>query len=173
MSGQNDMVVKKNARVLIMRHGMAEDYAKDDASRALVPFGHKQVEQTANWFNHQWPDQTIDLAIVSPYARARQTLSVFQQQVSITATETSDDVLPTGDAQLVADALRVQIETLSSTSATGPIILVVSHMPLVSILLDELSPYSQHALFNTGAMAVMEFDQTLGMANLVEHFQGL
>ena len=76
MLGQSSTQEDSKITLCIMRHGMAENMAKNDASRQLVSFGEEQARNTSCWFSQHYPKIKIDLALVSPYTRAEQTYNI-------------------------------------------------------------------------------------------------
>ena len=69
--------------LFIMRHGEAESLRVDDKSRQLTEFGRAQVSVTANWLiDNYCENRQVDLALVSPYRRARQTFDMLSLDLS-------------------------------------------------------------------------------------------
>lgn len=158
--------------LFIMRHGEAEAARRDDKSRKLTEFGRSQSLATSHWLQKYSQAQAIDLALVSPYLRTRQTLDVVCQHQPVPVIEISNDIVPDGDIHQAHD----YIDALLSQSAhrTQPLrsILLVSHMPLVSYLVDELCHTHSMPLFATGSVAVIEYSPARQRGTLLEHFQG-
>ncbi|WP_448549177.1 phosphohistidine phosphatase SixA [Thalassotalea fusca] len=139
-------------QVYIMRHGQAEGFVKDDAQRALTAHGIEEVSAMAQWFRQNKHD--VDLVLVSPYVRAQQTAATFCQSADISVKpETVAFVTPSGSAIDVHDYIDgvVGAEKYSS-------VLIVSHMPLVSYLVGELTFEGQTPIFQTGAIAEINYD---------------
>jgi len=139
-------------QVYIMRHGQAEGFVKNDAQRALTSQGIKEVSAMARWFRQNKHD--VDLVLVSPYVRAQQTAATFCQSADISLKpETVTFITPSGSATDVHDYLDgvVAAEKYSS-------VLIVSHMPLVSYLVGELTCEGHTPIFQTGAIADINYD---------------
>ena len=158
-----------------MRHGTAENYAPRDDLRQLVEFGRAQVVETAAWFNSTLINPSVDLALVSPYVRAQQTFEVFSQQVSVKSIETSGDITPEGDPFNVHNYLDARLSVIKeqNTQQQDLNLLLVSHMPFVSFLLEELCPEAGNTLFNTASIAIIDYSTSAGRGKLLHHFQGI
>lgn len=137
--------------ILIMRHGEAAPMQADDAARNLTQIGHDEAEKMGIWLNKNFHP---DALLVSPYIRAQQTANGVAKNNTFTFSETTSDVIPQGKPQVAADYL----ETLIATHPECNTWLVVSHMPIVSYLVDQLSPGNM-PIFNTGAVAVINYDE--------------
>ncbi|GEB69484.1 phosphohistidine phosphatase SixA [Pseudoalteromonas carrageenovora] len=137
--------------ILIMRHGEAAPMQADDAARNLTQIGHDEAEKMGIWLNKNFHP---DALLVSPYIRAQQTANGVAKNNAFTFSETTPDVIPEGKPQVAADYL----ETLIATHPECNTWLVVSHMPIVSYLVDQLSPGNM-PIFNTGAVAVINYDE--------------
>lgn len=134
-----------------MRHGDAALDAASDSVRPLTHCGCDETRQMASWLNGQSVD--IERVLVSPYLRARQTLSKVREVLTLPDEE---DVLPEltpgGDPGLVASYLQaLACEGVMS-------VLVISHLPLVGYLVAELCPPEAPPMFATSAIARIEFD---------------
>lgn len=150
-----------------MRHGEAEPpmmrpYPGADANRVLTDCGHAEAETAAKWL--QKHEKNIDLAIVSPYSRARQTYDHVAEHIPVEVTEISTEITPDGDPEAFAGALlaRLQIEPAES-------VLVVSHMPFVCYLVHYLDCAVQAPLFPTAGIAVLDVEP-LAMSGALKSF---
>ncbi len=148
-------------KIFIMRHGEAEGMKADDASRNLTQTGLDQADMMGVWLSRNYE---IDVALVSPYVRAQQTLNVVKvSQKNIKLIETTQDLTPEALPTLIIDYL----ETFLDLNAEFDTILLVSHMPLVSYLVGELCP-GQMPIFNTAAIACIEYYADTKKNKLVE-----
>lgn len=111
--------------IILIRHGQAESFASDDASRMLTTQGEHQAQQTAAWLLNQ--GYQLDALVVSPYKRAQQTAYHVAQVFDIPITS-CDQITPDNSAQAAFEWLD---ELLLPESAT---IAVVCHMPIVASL---------------------------------------
>ena len=172
MSGQSGNLNTSTVKICIMRHGMAEPSAPRDDLRQLVEFGERQAHDSAHWFQRHYPSIDIDLALVSPYRRTQQTLDIVKQHLTVKKTEQSHDIVPESDAPYMHDYLCA---LCNHNQDKAPIntVLIVSHMPFVSLLVAELSVDGRAELFNTGAMAVMDCDRTSLQASFAQYYQSL
>lgn len=138
-------------KVYIMRHGEAGYSASSDSSRPLTPFGEKQCKSIAHYFLQQ--AITFDLALVSPYLRAQQTFSIVADLVSVKQTETNELLTPGGCATHIVDNLTM----LPLTGIES--VLIVSHLPLVGYLVNELCPQIAPPMFLTADVACISLSQ--------------
>lgn len=170
MSGQssNDDIL-----VFIMRHGEAESPRFDDKSRQLTDVGREQVTQAAHWLaDHYCNDRTVDLALVSPYRRTRQSFDMLSLDLSFASMEISEDITPDGSPEFVSDYLGARISAAQAKNKSLARIMLVSHMPLVSYLTDTLCDSYTTGLFATASIAVVRFSPASGKGTLVAHYQG-
>ena len=120
-------------KIILMRHGQAEDETRPDSARQLTDYGQQQAAQTADYIiEHYKPDYFV----VSPYDRAQQTLAELQSRVSNVPATVQDNITPSDDAH---DALAV----LSNVEAEC--LVVVCHMSIVANLASLLTGDSPEA----------------------------
>ncbi|MCW8093040.1 phosphohistidine phosphatase SixA [Alteromonas sp. ASW11-130] len=170
MSGQssNDDIL-----LFVMRHGEAESLRVDDKSRQLTPEGRVQAMNAAKWLiKHYLSDGQVDLALVSPYRRARQTYDMLSLDIRPFNMEICHDIIPDGDAEMTHDFLDVRMQDSQSTVSPLKSILLVSHMPLVSYLVDSLCCSHTTSLFATASVAVIRYSIEKRCGVLEEHYQG-
>jgi len=170
MSGQssNDDIL-----LFIMRHGEAESLRLDDKSRRLTDAGREQVFRAARWLVSDYcPGAKVDLAMVSPYRRTRQTFDMLTLDLAVSKTEISEDIVPEGNPQLVSDYIQTRIEMAKAKGKPLSNVLVVSHMPLVSYLVDALCHSYTTSLFATASIAVIRYSVSEGKGELLVHYQG-
>lgn len=136
-------------QLYIMRHGEAQEMAANDEQRSLNERGCEEVINVAGLLNHE----DFDLVLVSPYIRAQQTAQLIIKNNKLTAkVETLDLITPFGSAEKIhnfLDALLVEHDYQK--------VLVVSHMPLISLLLAELTIDKKMPIFQTAAVAKVEY----------------
>jgi len=136
----------------IMRHGQAQLDATSDHLRALTQIGVDETTEIGTWFNAH--DFLLSHVIVSPYVRAQQTSQRFLAQQSQQCTiETSDGFTPNANAKLAHDFIDASINLKPMTG-----LLIVAHMPLVSYLIAELTGGAASPLFETAAIAVVDYN---------------
>ncbi len=169
MSGQSS---KDDIFIFIMRHGEAESLLTDDKSRNLTLHGKSEVRVSSNWLTESYcQDGELSLALVSPYTRTRQTFNALSETLHAAQSEICDDIVPEGNVRLAHDYIDVLAHQMAK-SRKGKPLLIVSHMPFVSFLLDALCDSHQMTLFATGSVAVVKYNLTRGKGVLVKHFQG-
>lgn len=170
MSGQSS---KDGILFFIMRHGEAEPLCLDDKGRQLTDVGRKQVTSAAQWLHHQFcPNGMLDLALVSPYRRTRQTYDTLSLDLRADQMEVCSDITPNGNAEQVHDYLDARMANLQAKGRDVRKVLVVSHMPLVSYLVDSLCHSHTTSLFSTASIAVIEYSLERHKGHLLYHYQG-
>lgn len=132
-------------KVYIMRHAEAGYSATSDSSRPLTPLGKQQCVAVALWFKQQ--NISFDLAMVSPYLRTQQTLTILNQEISINKVETSQLLTPNCSADNLVDNLTI-LPLMGISS-----VLLVSHLPLVGYLVNELCPSIAPPMFSPADVA--------------------
>lgn len=136
----------------IVRHGEAEAMIQQDDQRQLTPVGKQEALTTALWLAEQV--NQFDRVYVSPYIRAQQTAEIIENTGPTTITKQTDDsITPAGDPARVADWLLAQMPVGGDSEHN---VLVVSHMPLVSYLIGELTGYTP--IMATAAVAKITID---------------
>ncbi|AXT37501.1 phosphohistidine phosphatase SixA [Alteromonas sp. BL110] len=171
MSGQSS---NDDIYLFIMRHGEAEAPRLDDKSRQLTSVGREQAKSAALWLKGQYCDEgVVDLALVSPYRRAKQTFDMVSLDVVASKVESNEDIVPEGSPRLVSDYIDGLLHAAVNSKKPIKKLLVVSHMPLVSYLVDELCQSYTTSLFSTASIAVIKYSLNEHKGTLVTHYQGL
>jgi phosphohistidine phosphatase len=135
-----------------MRHGDAQSYASSDAARELTTLGVEQVQRNAIWLSQHVSQ--LDQILVSPFVRAQQTQQIVSTIIdSINPVETINDLVPEGDARQVHDYVDAIVGSSEAKS-----ILLVSHMPLVSYLVESFTIARNCPIFPTAGIAFIEYD---------------
>lgn len=145
-------------KIILIRHGQAEDETRPDSARQLTEFGKQQAAQTAEYITaHYHPDYFL----VSPYKRAQQTLAELQSRVPNVPSKTQENITPSDDARhALADIANIETDCL----------VIVCHMSIVAniagLLIDDY-PES----FSLGEARVFEMDFVMaGMAREIGWF---
>lgn len=141
-------------KLFLMRHGEAEAYRHDDASRSLTATGRASVA------SKQALLPNIDLMVVSPYLRALQTADILVSEgLSVKHRIVDDRVLPDCDLEpILNELINPSIETQ----------LIVAHNPLLSRLVQLLCGEQANGVgLATADLACLEADEFLpGCATL-------
>ena len=170
MSGQSSI---DEILLFIMRHGEAESLRIDDKSRQLTANGREQAMATAQWLvEHYCDNRSVDLALVSPYRRTRQTFDMVSLDLSVQTHEICADITPDGDPRFAHDYIDTLIERASLTDKPIHRLLLVSHMPFVSFFLDDVNIEPASSLFATGSVAVVSYNVKKHKGALIAHYQG-
>ncbi|MCC2604517.1 phosphohistidine phosphatase SixA [Planctobacterium marinum] len=146
-------------QLFLMRHGEAEPTFHDDAQRSLTTQGFIESQKTGVWLKENI--HNIEYALVSPFKRAQQTFEMVQSIVEIDNFEICADITPSGKAEQVHDYVYALAHEKSVES-----LIIVSHMPLVSYLLDEFCGKLQSLIFATASVACLDFDIEQNKATL-------
>lgn len=142
-------------KLYVIRHGeaMPAQALQGDAIRPLTPFGEQEVMVNAQWLAHYLEAQqhpSLDLLLVSPFVRARQTASVLTSVVATKTEQVSNEITPEGNAELFADWLFAELQRLGSQVKQ---VAIVSHMPFVSFLVAALDRAATPMMFPTAGIA--------------------
>jgi phosphohistidine phosphatase len=141
--------------LVIMRHGEAEPQSSQDSQRQLTAKGRAEVTQMAQWAANSY--QPFDYILHSPFIRTQQTAELmWQGQSSKPSLQTLAELVPEGDCQQV----QLYVDALMDNQPTARILLV-SHMPLVSFLVETFSKTGQTPIFETSALVGIEYQAGL------------
>ena len=145
-------------KIILVRHGQAEDETRPDSARQLTNFGQQQAAQTAEYITTNYkPDRFI----VSPYDRAQQTLAELQVRVTTIPATVQDNITPSDDAHsALTDIANIEAQCL----------VVVCHMSIVANLAGLLTGDYPES-FSLAEARVFEMDFIMsGMATEVDRF---
>ncbi len=148
-------------KILIMRHGEAEQFALNDAERALTERGVSASVAVARASNEQGVKR-IDRVFVSPYLRAQQTWQAIEGYFHADRVETSDEITPYGESQQVFAFLAAASE--NEQLAT---VLIVSHLPLVGYLTAEFVAGMTPPMFPTSGLTCIDYDLASGRGEIL------
>ena len=145
-------------KIILMRHGQAEDETRPDSARQLTNFGQQQAAQTADYIAaHYKPD----CFVVSPYVRAQQTLAELQTRALHVPCMVQDNITPEDDA-------RTALATLANIEAQC--LVVVCHMSVIAYLASLLTGDSPES-FALAEARVFEMEFIMaGMATESDRF---
>jgi phosphohistidine phosphatase len=159
--------------IFVMRHGEAESYKRDDQSRHLTRFGVTQSEHAAKWMAKQLSEHTqlkqVDLTLASPYVRTVETLGAVQQFIPIKNTVQTSAVTPDGNAKQVHDLIDGELLQDNNINC----LLVISHMPLVSLLSDAVCHGFNARVFDTADVLMINYDLKRSLGRQLAFYQSL
>ncbi|SEK45098.1 phosphohistidine phosphatase, SixA [Colwellia chukchiensis] len=139
-------------QIFVMRHGQAQIAAATDAQRALTAKGVNEAIATGRWLSKNAAQ--FDCVFVSPYLRAQQTADAVISELSGVGERQSLSIItPDDSAQAVHDYLDGVFAEQSYQR-----ILIVSHMPLVSYLVAQLTSDNTMPIFATAAVAQIDYN---------------
>lgn len=145
-------------KIILMRHGQAEDITRPDSARQLTDFGAQQAAQTAAYLTQHY---TPDYFVVSPYTRAQQTLAQLQTLAPKVFSSVQDNITPADDARTaLIELAKIEAQCL----------VVVCHMSIVAHLASLLTGDSPEG-FNLAEARVFEMEFVMaGMADETDRF---
>lgn len=142
--------------VVIMRHGEAQPQAADDSQRTLTAQGQAEVKQVAAWLAEHYA--AFDYIWVSPYIRTQQTAALMlEAQPAKCKLLVNAGLVPEGMAGEILD----QYDLLLAEQPEARV-LMVSHMPLVSFLVEAFTQPGQAPIFSTAALSCIDYNPTRG-----------
>ncbi len=130
--------------LFLVRHGVAEQYHQDgDAARALTQAGEARLERALpTWYSMDWH---WNVALSSPYQRARRTAAIFKEGLYESYLEShlikledplvDDNLVPHGD---VDEAIARILDVGRLLAGPRPRVAVFTHNPLVSRIASRL-----------------------------------
>ncbi|TDF39885.1 phosphohistidine phosphatase SixA [Alteromonadaceae bacterium M269] len=148
-------------RLFIMRHGEAEQQTSIDSERNLNDRGRDEAFEAGINLSHQYNE--IDFAWVSCFSRAQQTFVEVEKSVSFKQIKNSEEIIPSSRPKDVQRQLDKALLDSNYQQA-----LIVSHMPLVSYLVDLLCENAQSMIFPTATIAEIEYDPITSLGHLVK-----
>lgn len=135
-------------QIFILRHGQAEPYRADDETRKLVDKGIEDVKRVVQQASAALSQ--VERVLSSPYIRARETTNVALPFLPVSAFDLHDWLEPSASPGFAI----AQLETLSASS-----VLLVSHQPLVSKLIEALCGLLPGSVvMDTASLACIEVD---------------
>jgi phosphohistidine phosphatase len=148
--------------IFVMRHGDAVYSSHNDEQRPLSELGMSESREAAKWLKEFETSTGIEIthALVSPFLRAQQTLEQVSPLLNLQEIQNNPDIVPSGNCRLVHDFIDAYSKQQQSLAG----LLLVSHMPFVSYLIDELCGQSFSRIFAAGAVVCIEYDlqQSIG-----------
>ncbi len=162
---------------MIMRHGEAIAYREPDHTRPLTGHGKSQCETAGYWLQKNLKKITndsaesvsaADLALVSPYLRTQQTYRAVAKQFRIDQQTTIDTITPVGNAAQCADL----IHGYATDTSPPKCIMVITHMPLVSLLSDKLCAGFNAQIFQTADILVIDYDVKTAIGKKLFFYHG-
>lgn len=156
--------------VIIMRHGEAVEYREPDYTRALTVNGKQQCENTGTWLANLLKDtaESVSIALVSPFLRTQQTYRALAKSLVVDNQVTIDTITPSGNAAQCADLIHGYATDIEPPAS----ILVISHMPLVSLLSERLCIDNSACYFEPANALVIDYDVSKAQGNVMAFHQG-
>ncbi|TXH63073.1 MAG: phosphohistidine phosphatase SixA [Tolumonas sp.] len=145
-------------KIIVMRHGEAAHEAGRDDLRPLTEKGRKQSVKMAEWVSAELP--RLDRVLVSPFLRAQQTWDAVRTCLpEPTKIEDVNDLVPYGRVEAVTDYLR---------ALDDEYVLIISHLPLVGYIINDLCVNTVPPMFVTSGMAGITLENGIGRLDWLE-----
>lgn len=142
--------------LVIMRHGEAEPLSANDSQRQLTPRGMHEVSQMAGWLKQHYA--AFDWVWASPYLRTQQTAELMlAKQAPFSQLEIIPELVPDGDAAVFQSYLDARLSEKPDAR-----ILVVSHMPLVSFMVETFTQPGNSPVFSTAQLICISYQPEQG-----------
>ncbi|GAB2929486.1 phosphohistidine phosphatase SixA [Rheinheimera gaetbuli] len=137
--------------LVIMRHGEAEPLSSLDSQRQLTARGQQEVNQMALWLQQHYA--AFDWIWASPYLRASQTAELMlAKQAPFSQFEIVPELVPDGDAAMFKSYFDARVSENPDAR-----VLLVSHMPLVSFLVEAFTMPGNAPVFSTAQLACIDY----------------
>ncbi|MEM0910107.1 MAG: phosphohistidine phosphatase SixA [Pseudomonadota bacterium] len=147
-------------KLIIMRHGEAEPYQTNDKERNLTRFGKNQAEfagrRLAEYLQSGIEKPRLENTLVSPYTRTQQTFACVSKKIETKRKIDCDMIVPEGDIEQFAD----YIQGVSMQDDAPETLMIISHMPFVSLFADKLCAGFNGRIFSTADILIIEYDST-------------
>lgn len=156
-------------KILLMRHGEASFEAKRDFDRKLTPKGREVVDLRGVQLKAQGIH--VKKLIVSPYIRTLETAELIQARLGGVECVESNRITPDVIVGEALAELRDQMMggKLDSSSEDAGVMMVVTHQPLIGILIEHLTGHARP--MQPGDMVMIETPAiTAGFGEIVCEF---
>ncbi|WP_371195521.1 phosphohistidine phosphatase SixA [Glaciecola sp. SC05] len=163
--------------LIIMRHGEAVPYQINDKSRVLTRFGVSQSEaagkRLARFLESQGLPASIDQVLVSPYLRTQQTFEAVSESISFAHKTDTDAITPMGESFGVHDIIAGYAHGDEQGLGAAQQLMLISHMPLVSLLADKVCAGFHGKIFDTADILVIDYDPATNTGAQLALFQSM
>ncbi len=140
------------ATLVVVRHAKSDwDVPADDRHRPLAARGRRQAPATGRWLAEQ--EYAVQLAVVSPARRARQTWELVSAELSGEVRTLVEEAAYTFDGEDLFDLVRTLPAELGCVALVG-------HNPAVEELVERLT--GRAVPLPTSAVAVIELESWSG-----------
>jgi phosphohistidine phosphatase len=163
-----------------MRHGEAVPYHANDKSRALTRFGEAQVQsggkRLAKFFQERSLEPSVEQVLVSPFLRTQQTYQALQNHINFQNELDTDLITPNGNVQDVHDVIDgygIVQNPNNSVEVGVKQLMLVSHMPLVSLLADQVCKGFNGKIFDTADILIIDYNLDTNTGQQLAFFQNI
>lgn len=138
-----------------MRHGEAQANAAEDCQRVLTAQGSREVKQIAAKLSDSY--QPFDYIWVSPYVRTQETAALIKTTQQKAKLEIKPALVP----EARAAELQTQVDLLLAEQPDARV-LIISHMPLVSFLVEVFTQPGIMPIFGTATVCCIDYNPASG-----------
>lgn len=144
-------------KLWVLRHGQAEPQTRTDAERELTAHGREEVLRSAA----KLLGQPLDAIYASPFVRTRQTAELVREALGL---DEPARLVPWLIGDTDPKAIIAELDDLEKAGLEH--VLLVSHQPLVSLLIGLLEDGQSRELPNmhTASLAELEGDWVMAGA---------
>lgn len=163
--------------LIIMRHGEAVPYQANDKARVLTRHGVLQStlagKRLAEFLASRQLPANIEQVLVSPYQRTQQTFDAVNESISFSHKTDTDAITPMSDAIGVHDLIDGYAHAHSASSEGVKQLMLISHMPLVSLLADKVCTGFNGKIFDTADILVIDYDPKTHVGKQLALYQSI
>jgi phosphohistidine phosphatase len=156
-------------KLILVRHGEAENIKSSDAARVLTARGRAQAGATGKWLAERLAHEASVKVLSSSYQRAHETALIL---ASCLRTDVIDVAALTPDHDV-----RTALAAIVANAGDGDCVVVVTHMPLVAALAHwlEAAVFASGEAFSVAEARVFELPFLVAGAGVkvADHVPGL
>lgn len=145
-----------------MRHGEAAPYQTNDKLRMLTRYGVTQSaaagKRLAKFLENRGLPAAVEQVLVSPYLRTQQTHDAVSESISFLKKTDTDAITPMAESLNVHDLIDGYAQTDEQGVSGTKQLMLISHMPLVSLLADKVCSGFNGKIFDTADILVIDYD---------------
>jgi len=150
-------------KLYVMRHGQASFTASSDKLRELTDQGREESSIMARWLAIK--ESIFSVTFASPYTRAQQTYDCVIENFTMPVHHYClEELTPESSPSKCGETLLAYCALHEAENA-----LVVSHLPLVDLLVSDLCKGDVVASFSTSSIACMDIDLENWKGSLLWH----
>jgi len=145
-----------------LRHGEGTPYQSNDKTRERTRLGVTQSEaagkRLAKFFESRGLPPSVEQVLISPYLRTQQTFEAVSESISFAQKTQTDAITPMGNDSDVHDLIDGYADNNELGGAGASQLMLISHMPLVSLVADKVCQGFNGKIFDTADILIVEYD---------------